>query len=41
MSKLQLGINEIHNSVIQYVLELLQTGIFRNKDVNAYMKAYR
>lgn len=39
--KIEEGLKEITNSVIQYVLEFLKTGVYRNKNTAAYMTAYR
>lgn len=41
MNKIQDGLKKIDDSIIQYVLEFLKTGEFRNKTPNAYMVAYR
>ena len=41
MNRIEEGLQQIHNSVIRYVLEFLRTGIFRNKTTDAYMSAYR
>jgi cullin-4 len=40
MNKIEEGVKSIHEAIVQYVLEFLKTGVFRNKTPNAYMVAY-
>jgi hypothetical protein len=41
MSSIVEALDNIHNSIIQYVLEFLKTGEFKNKTTYSYMNAYR
>jgi hypothetical protein len=41
MSKIAEALDNIHNSIIKYVLEFLQTGEFKNKSTYSFMNAYK